>query len=103
MNGNQDTIPSKDVPWPSSPGLGWDEFLRELVGFFASIKLAMFPFKRMGVLETFIIDQQGVICEMVIGPRDWTRLDSLQVPTKMLNVTPKAADAQQSDRGARKG
>ena len=61
------------------------------------------PYKRMGVPETFIIDQQGVIREIVIGPRDWTRLDSLQVLTKLLNVTPKAADAQQSDRGARKG
>jgi hypothetical protein len=101
MNGNQDTIPSKDVPGPSSPGLGWDEFSRELVEFFASIKPAMFFFKRMGVPETFITDQQGVIRETVIGPRDWTRLDSLQVLTKLLNVTPKAVDAQQSDRGTR--
>jgi hypothetical protein len=31
------------------------------------------------------------------------RLDSLQVLTKWLNVMPKAADAQPSDRGARKG
>ena len=45
----------------------------------------------------------GVIRETVIGPRDWTRLDSPQVLTKWLNVTPKAADAQQSDRGVRKG
>lgn len=50
------------------------------------------PYKRMGVPETFIIDQQGVIREIVIGPRDWTRLDSLQVLTKLLNVTPKAAE-----------
>jgi alkyl hydroperoxide reductase subunit AhpC len=57
----------------------------------------------MGVPETFIIDQQGVIREIVIGPRDWTRLDSLQVLTKLLNVTPKAADAQRLDGGARKG
>jgi alkyl hydroperoxide reductase subunit AhpC len=57
----------------------------------------------MGVPETFIIDQQGVIREIVIGPRDWTRLDSLQVLTKLLNVTPKAADVQLLDRGARKG
>ena len=61
------------------------------------------PYKRMGVPETFIIDQQGVIREIVIGPRDWTRLDSLQVLTKLLNVTPKAADVQPLDRGARKG
>jgi len=31
------------------------------------------------------------------------RLDSLHVLTKWLSVTPKAADAQQSGRGARKG
>jgi peroxiredoxin len=52
------------------------------------------PYKRMGVPETFIIDQQGVIREIVIGPRDWTRLDSLQVLTKLLNVTPKTADGE---------
>jgi hypothetical protein len=46
----------------------------------------------MGVPETFIIDQEGVIREIVIGPRDWTRLDSLQVLTKLLNVTPKTAE-----------
>jgi hypothetical protein len=103
MNGNQDTIPGKDVPGSSSPGLGWDEFSREWVELFASIKPAMFLFKRMGMPETFITDQQGVICETVIGSRDWTRLDSLQLQTKLLNVTPKAADVQQSDRGTRKG
>jgi hypothetical protein len=57
----------------------------------------------IGVPETFIIDQQAVIREMFSGPRDWTRFDSLQVLTKWLNVTPKAADAHQSDRGAKKG
>ncbi|WP_455243300.1 redoxin domain-containing protein [Petrachloros mirabilis] len=50
------------------------------------------PYKRMGVPETFIIDQQGIIQEIVIGPRDWTRLDSLHVLTKLLNVTPKAVE-----------
>ena len=103
MNGTQDTISSKDVPRPSSLGLGWDEFSRELVEFFASIKLAMFLFKRLGVPETFIIDQQGVIREISIGPRDLTSLDNLQVLTKWLTVMPKAADAQQLDRGERKG
>jgi peroxiredoxin len=47
------------------------------------------PYKRMGVPETFIIDQQGVIREIVIGPRDWTRLDSLTVLLDLLKVTPK--------------
>ena len=60
MNGTQDTIPGKDVPRPSSLGLGWDEFSRELAEFFASIKPAMFLCKRMGAPETFITDQQGV-------------------------------------------
>lgn len=48
-----------------------------------------------------VIGGLGVIREIVSGPRDWTSLDSLQVLTKWLNVTPKAADAQQSDRGAK--
>jgi len=51
------------------------------------------PYKRMGVPETFIIDQQGVIREIVIGPRDWTRLDSLTVLTGLLKVTPKTVRA----------
>jgi hypothetical protein len=49
------------------------------------------------------IDQQAVIREIVSGPRDWTRLDRLQVLTKWLNVSPKAAGAVQLDRGTRKG
>jgi hypothetical protein len=48
-----------------------------------------------------VIGGLGVIREIVSGPRDGTRLDSLEVLTKWLNVTPKAADAQQSDRGAK--
>jgi peroxiredoxin len=49
------------------------------------------PYKRMGVPETFIIDQQGVIREIVIGPKDWTRIDNLKTLTTLLNVTPKTA------------
>ena len=41
--------------------------------------------------ETFIIDQQGIIREIVIGPRDWTRIDNLKTLTTLLNVTPKTA------------
>jgi peroxiredoxin len=48
------------------------------------------PYKRTGVPETFIIDQQGIIREIVIGPRDWTRLDSLTVLLELLKVTPQA-------------
>jgi peroxiredoxin len=61
------------------------------------------PYKRMGVPETFIIDQQGVIREIVIGPRDWTRLDSLQVLTKLLNVTPKAAERTRQEPAGNQG
>jgi len=31
MNGNQATIPSKDIPRPSGLDLGCDEFFRELL------------------------------------------------------------------------
>jgi len=50
-----------------------------------------------------VIGGLGVIREIVIGPRDRTRLDSLQVLNKWLNVTPKVAGAVQLDRGVRKG
>jgi hypothetical protein len=46
---------------------------------------------------------QGVVREIVSGPRDWTKLDSLQVLTKWLNVTLKVAGAVRLDRGVRKG
>lgn len=49
------------------------------------------------------IDQQAIICEIVIGPRDWPKLDSLQVLTKWLNVTRKTAGSVQLDCGVRKG
>ena len=58
---------------------------------------------RMGVPEMFIIDRQGVIRKIVIGLRDRTRLGSLQILTKWLNVTAKEAGAVQLDHGARKG
>jgi len=44
-------------------------------------------YKLMGVPETYIIDQEGVLREKVIGPRDWTRLDSLEVLTGLLKVS----------------
>lgn len=43
-------------------------------------------YKLMGVPETYIIDQQGILREKVIGPRDWTRLDNLQVLTGLLKA-----------------
>ncbi|MBX3236574.1 MAG: TlpA family protein disulfide reductase [Nitrospiraceae bacterium] len=49
------------------------------------------PYKRMGVPETFLVDQQGIVREIIIGPRDWTRLDSLKVLTQLLKPGEKAA------------
>ena len=48
-------------------------------------------YKLMGVPETYIIDQQGVLQEKIIGPRDWTRLDNLNVVTKLLKEGPRSA------------
>jgi peroxiredoxin len=48
------------------------------------------PYKRMGVPETFIINQQGVIREIITGPKRWTQVDNLKTLTTLLNVTPKA-------------
>lgn len=50
-------------------------------------------YKLMGVPETYIIDQQGILREKVIGPRDWTRLDNLKVLTHLLKPGEKAAQA----------
>lgn len=50
-------------------------------------------YKLMGVPETYIIDQQGVLREKVIGPRDWTILDNLQTITGLLKAGVKSAQA----------
>ncbi|MEW6544463.1 MAG: TlpA disulfide reductase family protein [Nitrospirota bacterium] len=50
-------------------------------------------YKLMGVPETYIIDGQGVLREKVIGPRDWTLLDNLQVITSLLKGEAKSAQA----------
>jgi cytochrome c biogenesis protein CcmG/thiol:disulfide interchange protein DsbE len=44
-------------------------------------------YKLMGVPETYIIDQQGVLREKIIGPRDWTLLDNLKVITGLLKTS----------------
>lgn len=48
-------------------------------------------YKLMGVPETYIIDQQGILREKVIGPRDWTVLDNLQTIVGLLKTSPKPA------------
>ena len=55
------------------------------------------PYKRLGVPETFLIDQQGVIHEIIIGPKDWTRVDNLKTLTALLKVTSKTAQSVQGE------
>ncbi|MEC4669754.1 MAG: TlpA disulfide reductase family protein [Nitrospirota bacterium] len=50
-------------------------------------------YKLMGVPETYIIDQQGILREKVIGPRDWTRLDNLEMVTALLKSEVQSAQA----------
>ena len=50
-------------------------------------------YKLMGVPETYVIDQQGVLQEKIIGPRDWTRLDNLNIVTKLLKEGPRSPRA----------
>lgn len=41
-------------------------------------------YKLMGVPETYIIDQNGVLREKVIGPRDWSRAESITTIVQLL-------------------
>ncbi len=52
MNGQSDAMSEQKSPRSSTPGLGWEEFSRELVEFFASIKLAMFLFLFIAITAT---------------------------------------------------
>ena len=50
-------------------------------------------YKLMGVPETYIIDQDGVLREKVIGPRDWTRNESIDTIVQLLQKQRKSARA----------
>ena len=50
-------------------------------------------YKLMGVPETYIIDREGTLREKVIGPRDWTRLDNLQILTQLIKQGPQSAQS----------
>jgi cytochrome c biogenesis protein CcmG/thiol:disulfide interchange protein DsbE len=50
-------------------------------------------YKLMGVPETYIIDQNGVLREKVIGPRDWTLQDSVTTIVQLLQKQPKSVKA----------
>jgi peroxiredoxin len=50
-------------------------------------------YKLMGVPETYIIDQNGVLREKVIGPRDWTRRESIETIVQLLQKERKSVKA----------
>jgi cytochrome c biogenesis protein len=67
MNGNPDVLSNPPGARPGASGLGWEEFTRELSGFFASIKLAMFLFLVLAVTATIgTVIQQGERPEVYI-------------------------------------
>ncbi len=45
-------------------------------------------YKIMGVPETYIIDQTGVLVEKVIGPRDWDAAQNIQGMLDLLRAVP---------------
>ncbi len=60
MNGQSESLPEQETVKAPTPGLGWEEFSRELVNFFASIKLAMFLFLFIAITATIgTVIQQG--------------------------------------------
>lgn len=48
-------------------------------------------YKLTGVPETYIIDQNGMLAEKIIGPRDWTRRDNLKTIFDLLENGPKSS------------
>ena len=50
-------------------------------------------YKLMGVPETYIIDQGGVLREKVIGPRDWTKPESVEIIVQLLQKQRKSVQA----------
>ncbi|MBI5970910.1 MAG: TlpA family protein disulfide reductase [Deltaproteobacteria bacterium] len=57
-------------------------------------------YKTTGVPETFIIDQNGIIAEKVMGPRDWTNKVYLNTIMELLKNGPKSKDAYAAKKAA---
>jgi len=51
-------------------------------------------YKLMGVPETYLIDQNGILREKIIGPRDWTSRENMDVIVQLLNKQTKSARAE---------
>ena len=67
MNSQPDALPKEPSIRPSTPGLGWEEFSRELVEFFASVKLAIFLFLFIAITATIgTVIQQGERAEVYV-------------------------------------
>ncbi|MBI5892913.1 MAG: TlpA family protein disulfide reductase [Deltaproteobacteria bacterium] len=49
-------------------------------------------YKTTGVPETFIIDQNGVIAEKIMGPRDWRDERNLKIILELLKNGPKSPE-----------
>lgn len=54
-------------------------------------------YKTTGVPETFIVDQNGVIAEKVMGPRDWSRNSNLKMVMELLRYGPKEKSAYEAN------
>src|SRR5207245_5194259 len=50
-------------------------------------------YKLMGVPETYIIDQKGILREKVIGLRDWILSDTLTTIVQLLHTQPNSRKA----------
>jgi len=50
-------------------------------------------YKLTGVPETYIIDQEGILREKVIGPRNWTAPESIETIVQLLKKQPKSVKA----------
>lgn len=61
MNGNRPAIAEGETVPAATPGLGWDQVKRELLEFFASIKLAMFLFIVLAITATIGTDRKSVV------------------------------------------
>ena len=67
MSGKPDALSEPQASQPSTSGLGWEEFSREIVDFFASIKLAMFLFIVLAMTATIgTVIQQGERAETYV-------------------------------------
>ncbi len=51
-------------------------------------------YKLMGVPETYLIDQNGILREKIIGPRDWTSRENMDVIVRLLHKQATSARAE---------